>query len=151
MFDIIVLFVLLTLGYVFGSMAERKHYKSIQARERQYRNLFLHNANKRINDPTLEGHLVSGSVVISVDYFKRIVANLRNLFGGKVTSYESLLDRGRREAMLRLQQQSAELGAISINNVRYETAAISQNANGGIGSIEVLAYGTAMVPIESSH
>lgn len=148
MIDIIILFVLLTLGYVFGSINERKHYKSIKAREKKYQKLFLSNANKHIAYANLRGHLVSGSVVVSVDYFKKMVAGLRNIFGGKMSSYESLLDRGRREAMLRMQEQSEKLGAITINNVRYETASISQNARGGIGSIEVLAYGTAMVPLD---
>jgi len=148
MYDIIIVFILLTLGYVFGSINERKHYKSIIEREKKYQKLFLHNANKRANFANLRGHLVSGNVVVSVDYFKRLLAGLRNIFGGQVSSYESLLDRGRREAMLRLQEQSAKLGAITINNVRYETASISQNARGGIGSIEVLAYGTAMVPVD---
>jgi len=144
--DIIILFIMLTLGYVFGSMNERKHYKSIKAREKKYQKLFLSNANKHVDFDHLRGHLVSGSVVVSVDYFKRMVAGLRNIFGGKVSSYESLLDRGRREAMLRLQEQSQKMGAITINNIRYETASISKSARGGIGSIEVLAYGTAMVP-----
>ncbi len=147
MIDIIIVFILLILGYVFGSMNERKHYKTIKEREQKYRELFLHNTNKRVTNTALRGHLVTGNVVVSVDYFKRLVAGLRNIFGGQVSAYESLLDRGRREAMLRLQEQSAELGAVSIKNVRYETASISQNARGGIGSIEVLAYGTAMVPI----
>lgn len=151
MVDIIVLFVLLTLGYVFGSINERKHYKSIKAREKKYQKLFLHNVNKRPTYTNLSGHLVAGNVVVSVDYFKRLVAGLRNIFGGQVSSYESLLDRGRREAMLRLQEQSAKLGAVTINNVRYETSSISQNARGGIGSIEVLAYGTAMVPVDKKR
>lgn len=146
MIDIIILFILLALGYVFGSMNERKHYKSIKEREQKYQDLFYHNTNKRVTNPALRGHLVTGNVVVSVDYFKRLVAGLRNIFGGQVSAYESLLDRGRREALLRLQEQSAQLGAITIKNIRYETASISQNARGGIGSIEVLAYGTAMVP-----
>lgn len=146
MIDILIVFILLILGYVFGSMNERRHYKSIIEREQKYQELFIHNTDKRASDQGTKSQLVMGSVVVSVDYFKRLVAGLRNIFGGKVSSYESLLDRGRREAMLRLQEQGAELGAVVIKNVRYETASISQNARGSIGSIEVLAYGTAMVP-----
>ncbi|MCI5128213.1 MAG: hypothetical protein D3907_06860, partial [Candidatus Electrothrix sp. AUS3] len=33
-------------------------------------------------------------------YFKRIVAGLRNIFGGNVQSYETLVDRARREAVI---------------------------------------------------
>jgi uncharacterized protein YbjQ (UPF0145 family) len=149
MVDIIVLFILLALGYVFGSINERRHYQSIKAREKQYQQLFIRNTNKHANYANFRGQLVTGSVVISVDYFKRMLAGLRNIFGGQVSSYESLLDRGRREAMLRLQEQSAKLGAMTINNVRYETSSISKNARGGIGSIEVLAYGTAMIPLNA--
>ena len=43
--------------------------------------------------------LVAGSVVISEDYFKRIVSSLQSLFGGRLRSYESLVDRARREAV----------------------------------------------------
>ena len=144
--DIIIVFVLLVLGYVFGSMNERRHYISIIERERQYQKIFLHNTEKRFQDDQHNTQLVTGSVVISIDYFKRLVAGLRNIFGGQVSSYESLLDRARREAMLRLQQESVKLGAVNIKNVRYETASISKNARGNIGSIEVLAYGTALIP-----
>ena len=48
-----------------------------------------------------------------------------------------------------MEAQALALGAMSINNVRYETSSMSKNACGGIVSIEVLAYGTAMVPVAS--
>jgi len=67
---------------------------------------------------------------------------LINIFGGRVSSYESLLDRGRREAILRMKESAK--GASEIVNVRIETSSISKNDNRGIGSIEVYAYGTAI-------
>ncbi|MCI5159978.1 MAG: hypothetical protein D3906_16445 [Candidatus Electrothrix sp. AUS1_2] len=89
-------------GYVFGKIAEKRHYQSIMEREKQW-----------IHIPTTTGrhvlatdrkvkcvHLATGSVVISVDYFKRLLAGLRNIFGGNVQSYETLVDRARREAVL---------------------------------------------------
>ena len=82
---------------------------------------------------------------MSVDYFKRFLAALRNLFGGRVTSYESLLDRARRESLLRMKEKAAALGASMVFNVKYETASISKGAGNTIGSIEVLAYGTALI------
>ena len=94
----------------------------------------------------VQGQLVSGSVVISIDYFKQFVAGLRNLFGGRVTAYESLLERARREAILRMKEQARDLGADSVWNVRLETAAISQGAQRQqVGSMEVMAYGTALI------
>lgn len=48
-----------------------------------------------------------------------------------------------------MEAQALALGAMSINNVRYETSSMSKNVCGGIVSIEVLTYGTAMVPVAS--
>ena len=38
--------------------------------------------------------------------FKRFLANLRRLIGGRVKSYESILDRARREALLRMKTEA---------------------------------------------
>lgn len=143
----IAIFILpIALGYFFGRYAENKHYKSILARESKFRK--LPTSNWKIPMPMqgniVEARLVTGSVVISIDYFKRILAGLRNVFGGRVRSYETLIDRARREAILRMKEQCP--GASQIINVRIETSSISQNASKGtIGSVEALAYGTALI------
>ena len=61
-------------------------------------------------------------------------------------SYESLVDRARREAILRMKEQAIERGAILVTSVRIETSSISKGQRQTIGSIEVLAYGTAILP-----
>lgn len=147
MYDLIVFLVLLALGYGFGRHAETSHYKSIIAREKRLNRLPAVAIKVPPMGTPLRAELVTGSVVISVDYFKRFIAGLRNFIGGRVTSYESLLDRARREAVLRMKEQAEKLGAKYVFNVKLETASISQNARGGIGSVEVLAYGTALTPI----
>jgi len=96
--NIIVFLVLLAIGYGFGRFAELRHFKSIRKREKALQAIPA--IATKIPDPTLrprETQLVGGSVVVSVDYFKRFIAGLRNLVGGRVTAYESLLDRARRE------------------------------------------------------
>src|SRR5690606_13269549 len=90
--------------------------------------------------------LVSGSVVVSADYFKRFAASLRMLVGGRLNTYESLLDRARREALLRMRAQASLMGATHIFNVKIETMAIGGRAAGGVAALEVLAYGTALIP-----
>ena len=89
-----------------------------------------------------ESKLVTGSVVISVDYFKRILAGLRNSFGGPIASYETLVDRARREAILRMKESCPN--ATQLINLRIETSSITKGAKQQIGSVEVLAYGTAI-------
>jgi uncharacterized protein YbjQ (UPF0145 family) len=137
---------LLTLGYVFGRRAELKHYRSLIAREDEFRDIVV--TTERLPDPEHMGHdfdLVCGSVVVSVDYFKMVAAGLRSLIGGRLRAYESLLDRARREAVLRMQQQARDCHANLIINTKFETSQISGQAGQGIGSIEVLAYGTALI------
>jgi len=135
---------LLLAGYGFGTWAEKNHFKSIIKREEEYINCPA--ITLAILDPqkaTREARLVFGNVVISVDYFKRFLAGLRNLIGGEVTSYEPLLDRARREAILRMKAQAN--GSDQIINVRLVTASIGGQGNSkGLGSVEVLAYGTAI-------
>jgi len=142
MFNLILFGVLLLFGYVFGTIIEKKHYSSIREREEQFRTLPTIMLKKPLNSENIrEVKLVNGNVVISVDFFKKFVASLINLFGGNITAYETLIDRARREAILRMKEeaQSAE----EIINIRIETSSISKNTK-SIGAIEVLAYGTAI-------
>ncbi len=150
MADLIVLAALLALGYFFGRFYEKRHYKSILRREAEYRHIAaIASRIPPISQTPVASTLVTGSVVISVDYFKRFLAALRSLIGGKVVSYESLLDRARREAILRMKQRASDSGANNIFNIKLETASISKNARGNIGSVEVLAYGTAFIPVDA--
>ncbi|MCW8889067.1 MAG: YbjQ family protein [Sedimenticola sp.] len=145
MIELIIFLVLMTLGYLVGQYAEKRHYESIIKREQKLKNLPTIASRFPPPGKRLDQQLVMGSTVISIDYFKRFIATLRNLFGGRVTSYESLLDRARRESLLRMKEQANELGAEYVFNVKYETASISKGRNNTIGSVEVLAYGTALL------
>lgn len=152
MSDLIVFIVLLGLGYGFGRLAESSHYRSIKRREQAFRNILVIAA--RFPPPDLVARntrLVAGNVVISVDYFKRFLAGLRNVFGGRVRSYESLLDRARREAILRMKAQARALGADMVFNIKLETSSISKGRRNTIGAVEVLAYGTACTPANREH
>ena len=145
--EIAVFLVLLALGYFFGRYAERSHYRSILWREKESLGFPL--LTLRTPPSSLarcDASLVAGNVVVSVDYFKRFLAALRALVGGRLKSYESLLDRARREAILRMKEQAMDRGAIVVMGVRVETASISKGKGQAIGSIEVLAYGTAIAP-----
>ena len=142
--EFIIFIILMGTGYFFGSMAEKKHYKSIMEREQLYLRLPTTNSKRPMGTlpPVRESKLVTGSVVISVDYFKRILAGLRNFFGGNVTSYETLVDRARREAILRMKESCPN--ATQLINLRIETSSIAKGAKQQVGSVEVLAYGTAI-------
>lgn len=142
-FQIIIFALLLALGYFFGRSAEKRHYRSIEKREEELK--FIPTTSKKYplyKDKKIQSvHLVSGSVVISIDYFKKIVAGLRNIVGGHVQAYETLVDRARREAVLRLKESCKD--ADEIINLRLETSSINKGTQ-QIGSVEVLAYATAI-------
>jgi len=141
--QLILFVVLIFLGYFFGSRAEKKHLASIREREVTYQNLPTIMLKKPLNPQDISKYkLVNGSVVISIDYFKKFVASLVNLFGGSISSYESLVDRARREAILRMKADAGD--ASEIINLRIETSSISKNAQQSVGAVEVIAYGTAI-------
>jgi uncharacterized protein YbjQ (UPF0145 family) len=144
--DLIVFLTMLVLGYGFGRYAEKRHYKSILERENDLNRIPA--IVLRFPPPSTKPQkteLVMGSVVISNDYFKRIAASLRALVGGRVKSYETLLDRARREAVLRMKEQADAMGANMVFNIKMETASISKGRKNKVGSVEVLAYGTAII------
>lgn len=150
MTDLIVFLVLLSLGYGFGRVAESRHYASIKKREDEYRKLLLIASKHPPADmPACETRLVSGSIVVSIDYFKRFMSGLRSLVGGRMKSFETLLDRGRREAILRMKEDANSMGATMIFNTKIETSSISKGRKNTIGSVEVLVYGTALIPQKS--
>jgi len=143
--EFITFIILMMLGYGFGTWAERRHYKSIEDREIKYQKLPTIGLKHPLPQKgrVVMARLAAGNVVISVDYFKRFLASLRNIFGGRVSSYETLVDRARREAILRMKASCP--GATQIINVRLETSSLFKNTRkGSIGSIEVFAYGTAI-------
>jgi len=147
LFYYISLIVMLGVAYAIGTIVELNHYSDIEKREKIYLKLPVVTFRNRDDyDKMIDGKLVYGSVVISLDYFKRLLAGLRNIFGGRVISYESLLDRGRREAILRMKEKARALGFDMIINMRFETSTIGQvtEKKGSLGCFEVMAYGTAV-------
>ena len=124
----------IVLGYIFGRMAEAKHYRSIIAREKELLGLPATSLKTVLGTgPVARSELVTGSVVVAVDHFKKAAAALRSLVGGPVQSYESLLDRAKREAVLRLKESCP--GAHEIVNVRLETMPLAGNQRQVLGEI----------------
>lgn len=132
-------------GLVAGRLIERHHYASIRLRERQLADILVFAV--RFPPPRLaapSATLVAGSVVIADDYFKSLVAGLQSFFGGRLRSYESLVDRARREAVLRMKAEARQAGAAMIVNVKFQTFSIPGRRPGSTRAVEVLAYGTAV-------
>jgi uncharacterized protein YbjQ (UPF0145 family) len=137
--------VLVCLGFFIGRIAEKRHYASIHAREREYlpKPTMTWDDVENI-DNISQAQLAVGSVVISLDYYKRILAGFRMFFGGELRSYAPLLDRGRREAILRMKESCPHADAYV--NCRVESSAIAKTLGkkNTVGGVEVLVYATAL-------
>lgn len=139
--------VLLLVAYFIGTWLEYRHYRSIRRRENEYVGFPVVSFDTMPKDwNAASSTLVSGSVVVSLDYFKRVIAGLRSLVGGRIKTYEPLLDRARREAMLRMIESARQDGYDAILNVRLETSRLANSSGEGkrTAGVEMLAFGTAV-------
>ena len=138
---------LLLLSYFIGRHLESNHYKSIREREAATKDMVAVNFPRFPFDVEIErAGMVMGSVVVSHDHFKRFLAQLRIIVGGRIKAYEPLLDRARREAVLRMKEQALARGHHTVGNIRLETSRLANSQRGGNGTagVEMLAYGTAL-------
>jgi len=146
-FDVILFVTLFVLGYFAGRWNERRHYASIRKRERELSGVLLFsNRFPPYVTGRVETRLVAGSAVISGDYFKNVLAGLYSFFGGRVRSYESLIDRARREAVLRMKAEARKFGSGMIINAKFQTFAVGGRNENSVRGVEILAYGTALGP-----
>ncbi len=133
----------LLAGYVIGKIAERRHYARIRERERiQLPTPAVTWKTLHDSRPVQYSELAMGSVVVSVDHYKRLMMGFRRIFGGESYAYATVLDRGRREALLRMKESTP--GADLFLNTRIETSTISNGRAKAVGTAEIVAYSTAI-------
>ena len=137
--DGLIFLILFSVGWGFGRHIEQKHLRELDEKERQFAHIRID--TNRFVETTAKGQLVSSNVVISDDYFKYVLATIKNFFGGRLVSYESVVERARREAMVRLKQEAHRMGANQIMGVRLSTTELGMQG----GMVEVFAYGTAIL------
>ena len=143
-FELISFVALTILGFASGRVVAHRHRKSLNKRENELGGILVF-SDRRVPLSAGEKGIVVGSVALSNDYFLSAAASLRKIFGGRVLSYESLLDRARREAILRMKSAAKRKGANMIFNVKYATSSTGGLYKTGIVSVEVIVYGTAVV------
>lgn len=130
--------VLFFIGWGFGRFIEQKNLRELDEKERLLSHIYI-DTNK-FQTSNHQGQLISSNVVISHDYFKYIIAQIQNFFGGRLTTYESVVERARREAIVRLKQEAEKVGAKQIMGLRLSTTELGMQG----GMVEVFAYGTAI-------
>jgi len=136
--QIIIFAILFCVGFGFGRYNEGKHFRYLD--EQEQRLAYIRVNNSRFAVSGYSGQMISSNVVISHDYFKYAIANVQNILGGRLTSYESVVERARREAIVRLKLEAEKIGATQIMGIRLSTTELGMQG----GMVEVVAYGTAI-------
>ena len=143
MFNIVIT---LLVWYLISKAVETHHYNSIRKRENLYKSLPVLTSYKifpisKYKDATL----VYAEYSAANDYFKKSVVSFLSFFGLNIVTYEKLLDRARREAILRLKEKCKNYDAII--NLKLETVEINSSnntVNKRIKGLQVLVSATAV-------
>lgn len=98
-----------------------------------------------VTTETVAGHeivevlgIARGNTVRARNVGRDITQGIRNLAGGELKAYSTLLADARDQAIERMEVDALEMGADAVVNVRMETSEVTQGAS------EVIAYGTAV-------
>ena len=83
--------------------------------------------------------IVRGNTIRARHVGRDIVAGLRNIVGGEISEYTKLMAEAREQALDRMVEEAASLGANAVVEVRFTTSEVMA------GAAELLAYGTAVL------
>lgn len=151
--ELIILFLnlLLPLGMLFaaamiGHLIESRHLRRLETAEAELDSIMLVQLKSLPPGWTTDGtpEVLSASVVLANDYFRIFLAAWRMVFGGRVRSFERLMERARREALVRLRREARDKGFNVVWNLRVETTMMQTFDKRQSGSVEIVAYGTGM-------
>lgn len=97
--------------------------------------------------PTIEGRqikeyygVVFGEVIAGINFVKDFFASVRNVVGGRSSSYEAELENARAKAMKEMEDRARKLGADAVVGVNLDFEVLGQNGN----MLMVIATGTAV-------
>ncbi len=129
---------LILIGAIAGGRAESRHLRQLDVKEKELADVPITDLKTFAGtvDASCGATMVMGNVVIASDYLKSFLARIKSLLGGELTSYQSLMNRARREAIVRVKTEARSLGHNAVANLRIDFCQV------GAG-IEVLASGTA--------
>ena len=80
-----------------------------------------------------------GLLVRSVGFAKGFTGSFRSLKAGEVPQYTEVVDHARTDAVDRMMEHAAQLGANAVLGMRFDSSDVAD------GLAEILAYGTAVV------
>lgn len=150
-FDFIVFLVIpaavLLAAWIIGNLITAHHEESLKRRQEDVAHIRVTNMKTLIDSVAGDRPpaLITGEVTMGIDHFRGFLGKLKNIFGGEVRSYQTTLDRARREVVMRLIEEAHKLGYDAVANMRIDFADISGNATRSqkASSVSILGSATA--------
>jgi uncharacterized protein YbjQ (UPF0145 family) len=136
-------------SWLFGNLHQNKlllkldiEEKSLEGRANPVTNLSKPSQARQIESSSL----VMESISVGPSWWQMLIGGIKNLFGGRIHSYDKVLAYGRRVIIHRLRVQAIQSGFDEVINLRVETAMISKKSKGDdkTAAYEFTAYGTAI-------
>lgn len=84
--------------------------------------------------------VINAQSIIGANIFKDILGGLRDVFGGRSSTYEKVLEEAKNDALRELEQKAKALGANGIVGVDLDF----ETVGGGGSMLMVIASGTAV-------
>lgn len=84
--------------------------------------------------------IVTGETIIGANIFKDFFASIRDIVGGRSSSYEKVLREAKDTALKEMTENASKLGAIAIIGIDLDYEIVGKN----VGMLMVTASGTAV-------
>ena len=84
--------------------------------------------------------IVSGETIIGANLFKDFFAGIRDIVGGRASSYESVLREAKESALQEMSDQAARMGANAVIGIYLDYETVGTNGS----MLMVTAAGTAV-------
>ncbi|MEC7989610.1 MAG: heavy metal-binding domain-containing protein [Candidatus Thermoplasmatota archaeon] len=140
------------ISWAMGRWYQGRLFEALDANEKAHGTVlqsdrFTSTTMKMDNMAATSATLLHISICVGPSVGQVVLMWFKGLFGGRLQSYDAVLDYGRREALYRLKQQADQLGCTSMQNIRLETSVVSfakNNNDSRRSSVEFLAFATGI-------
>lgn len=149
---IVTTIVLPTLSWAIGNWYQNRLMNALLENEKRGGKMLQSDMHLSTSSPMTSmsadsSTLLHVSICVGPSWGQIFFMWFKSLFGGRLHSYDVVLDYGRREVLLRLNQQAKALGCSSMVNIRIETSTVSfarNNNSSKTSSVEFLAFATGL-------
>ena len=138
-------------SWALGRWYQGRLLAALDVKEKQQGKLMqnesvLSTSSRMTNFSAPSSTLLHVSICVGPSIGQMFFMFVKSIFGGRLHSYDVILDYGRREVLQRLHEQAKSLDCSSMINIRIETSTVSfaKGQNNKTSSVEFLAFATGL-------